>query len=120
MRLTPPTRYVFLSSIVLARSHFTFSVCSAWSTAHITLPSGLPSWRGWRGGGRCRQGRLDSRNIQKAHRRISEALRQSVRGGGTRLYRRGDHAARHAQARLLARSKCRATKQLQNLYNIAL
>ena len=35
---------------------------------------------------------------QEAHRRISEALRQSVRGGGARLYRRGDHAAFNAQA----------------------
>ena len=36
---------------------------------------------------------------QEAHRRISGALRQSVRGGGAGLYRRGDPAARHAQAR---------------------
>ncbi len=38
------------------------------------------------------------RQDQEAHRRLSEALRQSVRGGGAGLYRRGDHAARHAQA----------------------
>ena len=36
---------------------------------------------------------------QEAHRRISGALRQSVRRRRARLYRRGDHAARHAQAR---------------------
>ncbi len=36
---------------------------------------------------------------QEAHRRIYRALRQSVRGGGAGLYRRGDRAARHAHAR---------------------
>ena len=42
---------------------------------------------------------VGSRQDQEAHRRISGALRQSVRGGGAGLYRRGDPAARHAQAR---------------------
>jgi propionyl-CoA carboxylase beta chain len=36
---------------------------------------------------------------QEAHRRVSDALRQSLRRGRARLYRRGDHAAWHAQAR---------------------
>ena len=39
-----------------------------------------------------------SRQDQEAHRRVSGALRQSLRGGGAGLYRRGDPAARHAQA----------------------
>jgi propionyl-CoA carboxylase beta chain len=50
---------------------------------------------------------------QEAHRRIPGALRQSVRRGRARLYRRGDHAARHAQARRRALQMLR-NKHLAN------
>ena len=49
------------------------------------------------------------RQDQEAHRRVSEALRQSVRGGGAGLYRRGDHAASARASASPARYRCCAT-----------
>ena len=60
---------------------------------------------------------------QEAHRRISEAFRQSVRGGGARLYRRGDHAAFDAAAGVAgitnaAQQACRESLEEARQYSV--
>ena len=74
---------------VMSSKHIRGDVNYAWPTAEIAVMGAegrgrnpLPH-RAWRSG-----------KDQAAHQGISGALRQSVRGGRARLYRRGDHAAR--------------------------
>ena len=78
---------------VMSSKHIRGDVNYAWPTAEIAVMGAKGAveilYRAELG---------DPDQDQEAHRRISGALRQSVRGGGAGLYRRGDHAARHAQA----------------------
>ena len=94
---------------VMSSKHIRGDVNYAWPTAEIAVMGAKGAveilYRAELG---------DPSQDQEAHRRISDALRQSVRRRRARLYRRGDHAARHAQARLPARCRCCATSTLEN------
>ena len=79
---------------VMSSKHIRGDVNYAWPTAEIAVMGAKGAveilYRAELG---------DEKKIKKRIDEYQDALRQSVRRGRARLYRRGDHAARHAQAR---------------------